>query len=74
MASKIDPKTKRKLTWNIIREQVALKAMLPCRRGVNLHKSASFKMIPEAVQTNHKNDIKIGPKTIGISLKNQFQK
>ena len=32
------------------------KTMLPCMRGVHLHKSASFKMILEQPQTHHKTD------------------
>ena len=60
MPPKIDFKMKRKLTWeyaNIIRLQGAKtsKTMLPCKRRVHLHKSASFKMIFEQFQKKYKN-------------------
>ena len=31
--------------------------MLPCERGIHLHKSANFKIIFEKLQRNHKNDL-----------------
>ena len=45
------------------------KFMLPCRRRVHLHTSASFKTIFEQIQTNHKNYIKFDPKMIEKSVK-----
>ena len=42
--------------------------MLPCRRGLHLHKSAKFKTIFEQMQTYHKkyakNDSKMADKSI----------
>ena len=39
------------------------KNMLPCKHGAHLHKSASFKMLVEKIQTNHKHDVKIDKTT-----------
>ena len=50
------------------------KTMLMCWRREQLHKSASFKLIPEKLQTNPKNDAKSYPKTILKSIENKFQK
>ena len=58
IASKIDPKTKRKLTWKLIENHESMirmqgsktsKIMLPCGRRAHLHKSASFKTIFEII-------------------------
>ena len=44
--------------------------LLPCWRGVHLHKAASFKMIFEKIQTKHTYDAKMDPKTIEQTFKN----
>ena len=36
--------------------------MLPCKRGVHVHKSTTFKKTPEAIQINYTNDAKVDPK------------
>ena len=43
--------------------------MLPFEPRVHLHKSASFKMIFENIQTNHKNDAKTDQTTIAKIIK-----
>ena len=61
MASKIDPKMKRKTTWGMTSkswkyyEKAKYQNLenLPCGRGAHFAKSASFKKITEDVQTNH---------------------
>ena len=51
-----------------LRCQKFQKEMLSCGRRVHLHKSASFEMIFENIQTNHKNYAKMDPETIEESI------
>ena len=46
--------------------ETSKKIILPCGRRVHLHKSASFKMIVENIQTNHKKDGTIDAELIEI--------
>ena len=46
------------------------RTMLPCRRGVHLHKSASLKMIFEKTKQIMQFILTIDPKTIGQAIKN----
>ena len=81
MASKLDPKMQRKLTWQITRKREIIismrgaetsRYMLPYWRGVHLHKTASFKMIFLKIQTNH-NNYKPDPKSIETSISKTMQ-
>ena len=47
------------------------KNMLPCWRHVHLHKSASFRLIFEKIQTNHKMVAKIDPETTEKTCRKQ---
>jgi hypothetical protein len=47
--------------------------MLPCRRGALLAKSASFKKIPEYIQTKYEKYTKIYPKTFEKTIQNSYK-
>ena len=77
MASKIDPKMKRKLTLEITINSQKVDNNARCQNLKNLnnlnnHKSPSFKMVLETFQTNHTNDVKTDPKTIEKSVSKEW--
>ena len=50
------------------------KTMLPCKRRVHLHKTASLKTVFKQSQHNHKNNVSVGAKMVEQSIKKEKKK